>query len=239
MRGAILRCGRVTRAGLKNDLCKDPERSDDERSGTNHLADECRSSGGSTARGWARSGCEISVGFLVSGGAERGNSRAEARDGDAARSAVGAGADERGESVCDAGFVPAQGDSAFVRPTRRASARMLLPRMEVRSMQRTMRGDSVADEPGQAESGAHLCGTLSVRRTRRLRLGVHEWVGAPAAGSDSGGASTCCFQRKIQNYPSFVRASIACGPGNHRVDGSGAWAICASIVVLAEAREHS
>src|SRR2546422_11593255 len=67
----------------------------DERSGANNTAGESRGGAGELTR----RGCGISVGFLVSGGAEFGDSRSEPRDGDAAGSAAGAGADERGESV--------------------------------------------------------------------------------------------------------------------------------------------
>src|SRR6266705_4854092 len=111
VRGGILRCGY-----------------DDERSGTNDDADGCRGGAGNCGAG----GCRVFVGFLVSGGAKHGDSRAEVGDGDAAGSATGAGQNLRGKSVCDAGFLPAPGDSAFVRTGRRKSGGVLLPRMAVR-----------------------------------------------------------------------------------------------------------
>src|SRR6267143_7085822 len=100
-RGGILRCEQTY-----------------ERSGTNDDADGCRSGAG---------GCRIFVGFLVSGRAEHGDSRAEAGDGDALGSAAGAGTDFGGESVCDAGFLPAPGDTAFVWAARWKSGGVLLP----------------------------------------------------------------------------------------------------------------
>src|SRR6266478_3516059 len=112
----------------------------------------------------SRERCGIPVGFLVSGGAQRGDSRAETCYGDAVGSAAGSGEDFGRESVCDARFVSAPGDSTFVWPTGRRNCRVLLSRMAFRRVQRAMRGDSFADEPGQAESGAHFCWTLSMRR---------------------------------------------------------------------------
>ena len=46
---------------------------------------------------------------------EHGDFRPKTCDGDAAGSAVGAWQNIRGESVCDAGFLPAPGDTAVVR----------------------------------------------------------------------------------------------------------------------------
>src|SRR6267378_5406375 len=99
-----------------------------ERSGPNYVADGCR--GG--ARNCGAGGRRISLGFLVSGGAEHGASRAEARYGDALGSAAGAGTNLRGESVCDAGFLPAPGDAAFVRAAGWESGGVLLSRMAIR-----------------------------------------------------------------------------------------------------------
>jgi len=82
-------------------------------------------------------------------------------------------------------------------------------RMAVRCLQRTMRGDSVALQPGQAEGGADFCGALSLRGTRRIRLGLYECSGDEAAGEDSGGASAYRFQRQIQDHASFVWAAFA------------------------------
>src|ERR1700731_419965 len=81
-----------------------------ERSGTDDDADGCRGGAGGCGSG----GCGIFVGLLVSGGAEHRDFRAKTCDGDAAGSAVGAWQNLRGESVCDAGFLPAPGDTAFV-----------------------------------------------------------------------------------------------------------------------------
>src|SRR6266704_2168383 len=78
-----------------------------------------------------RRGSWFSVGFLVSGGAEHRDHGAEAHDGDAAGSAAGAGADLRRESVCAAGFVPASGNAAFIRPVGWPGGGVLLPRMAI------------------------------------------------------------------------------------------------------------
>src|SRR5258707_1456164 len=226
-RGDILRCGY-----------------DDERSGTNDDADGCRGGAGDSGAG----GCRILVGFLVSGGAEHGDSRAEAGDGDALGSAAGAGQDLRGESVCDAGFLSASRDSAVVREARWESCGVLLSRMAVRCLLGAMCGDSVAFEPGQAEGGADFCGALSVRGAGRLRLGLYEFwrpqsgrqrAGNEIGGDDSGGAWACGFQRQIQSHAPFVRAAFAHRSWDYRIDGPGAWAVCAPMVVLAEAGDHS
>jgi hypothetical protein len=140
-RSCILRCG-----------C------DDERSGANDDADGCRGGAGSCDTG----GCRILVGLLVSGSAEHGDIRAEAGDSDVAGSAAGARQNLRRESVCDAGFVSAPGDSAFVWAARWQSRGVLLPRMAVRCVQRTVRRDSFAFQPGQTKSGTDFCGALSV-----------------------------------------------------------------------------
>ncbi len=52
-------------------------------------------------------------------------------------------------------------------------------------------------------------------------------------------AGHCGFQRQIQSHAPFVRAAFAHRSWDYRIDGPGAWAVCAPIVVLAEAREHS
>jgi len=54
------------------------------------------------------------VGFLVSGGAESRDSEQQAGYGDVVGGAVGFGADFGGTGVCDAGFLPAPGDTAFL-----------------------------------------------------------------------------------------------------------------------------
>src|SRR5206468_3310014 len=64
--------------------------------------------------------------------------------------------------------------TAVVRTARRQSGGVLLPRVAVRCVQRAVRGDSIALQPGQAESGADLCGALSLRRARRVCLGLYE-----------------------------------------------------------------
>src|SRR5215470_8364140 len=71
-------------------------------------------------------GCGVFVGFLVSGSAERGDSWEKASHGNAAGSAASAGANDRGASVCDARFVPAPGNSAFLRAIRREDRGMQL-----------------------------------------------------------------------------------------------------------------
>src|SRR5437899_1927042 len=78
-----------------------------------------------------------------------------------------------------------------------------------------------------------------MRRARRLRLGLYEYSGDAIAGEDSGGAGAYGVQRQIQDHASFVRAAFAHRSWNYRIDGSGARAVRASIVVLAETRKHS
>src|SRR5439155_1952639 len=129
-------------------------------------------------------------------------------------------------------------DSAFLRAARWESRRVLLPRMAVRCMQRAVRGDPIAFQPGQAESRAHFCGTFSLRRTRRLRLGFYERTRDANAGKDSGGAGAYRIQRQIQDHASFLRAAFAYRPRDYRTDGPGARSVCAPIVVLAKARKH-
>ena len=85
-------------------------RNEYERSGTNDDADGCRGD----PRDCGSGRCWISLGFLVSSGAEFGDRRAEAGDGDAVGSAAGAGADIRRKGVCNAGFLPAPGDTSFL-----------------------------------------------------------------------------------------------------------------------------
>src|SRR5260370_30132553 len=109
-RSGILRCGLLH-----------------ERRGGVDDAYGCRGGAGNCAS----DGCGISVGFLVSGGAEHGDSRAEARDGDAAGGAAGAGQNRRGESVCDAGFLSAPGDTAVVWAAGWESGGVLLSRVAV------------------------------------------------------------------------------------------------------------
>src|SRR5882762_5374609 len=134
LEGGILRCGWVAAAAWKAAL-HEPQRFDHERSGTDDDADGCRGGAGSCGSG----GCGIFVGFLVSGRAEYGDSRAEARNGDAAGSAAGAWQNRRGESVCDAGFLSAPGDTAVLWAAGWESGGVLLPRMAVRCFQRAVR----------------------------------------------------------------------------------------------------
>jgi len=47
------------------------------------------------------------------------------------------------------------------------------------------------------------------------------------------------FKRQIQDHAPFLRAAFACRPGDYWIDGPGAWAVRAPVVVLAKAREHS
>src|SRR5437016_102876 len=91
----------------------------------------------------------------------------------------------------------------------------------------------------QVESGANLRRALSLRGARRLRLGLHECPWLTIAGEYPGSTRAQSVQRKIQDYSSVVRPAFAHGPRDHRADGSGARAVCASVVVLAEGREHS
>src|SRR6266404_1008780 len=77
-----------------------------------------RAAGNCEAKCGCWGGCGIFMGFLVSSAAERRDPREEAGDRDAARSAVGAGADERRASVCDARFVPASRNSIVARTIR-------------------------------------------------------------------------------------------------------------------------
>src|SRR5882762_2998957 len=126
-RGGILRCEQ-----------------DYERSGANDDADGCRSGAGNCGAG----GCGIFVGLLVSGDAAHGDSRPTACYDDALGSAVGAWANLRRESVCDAGFLPAPGDTAFVWAAGWESGGVLLSRMAVRFLLGTVLGDSFAFEPG-------------------------------------------------------------------------------------------
>src|SRR5216683_168394 len=111
-RSGILRCGHYYERSRKDDD-----------------ADGCRGGAGDCGAG----GCWIFVGFLVSGGAEHGDSRAEARDGDAAGSAAGAGQNVRGKSVCDAGFLSAPGDTAVLWAAGWERGGVLLSRMAVGS----------------------------------------------------------------------------------------------------------
>src|SRR5207302_2386319 len=108
--------------------------------------------------------------------------RAEAGQSDAPGSAAGAWQNLRRKSVCDARFLSAPGDTAVIRAARGESGGVLLSRMAFRCVQRAVRGDSIAFGPGQAEGGAHFCGTFSVRRAGRLRLGFYEWSWSASAG---------------------------------------------------------
>src|SRR5882724_9769385 len=111
-----------------------------------------------------------------------------------------------------------------------------------------MCGDSFAELAGEDESGADFCGALSVRSARWVRLGLYDIArpqsgrqraGIAIAGERAGCASPSGVQQEIQDYAFGVRAAFACGSGDYRIDGSGAWAVCASIVVLAEQTQHS
>src|SRR5690348_13747999 len=102
-----------------------------------------------------------------------------------------------------------------------------------------MRGDTVADVAGQVEGGADFRGTLHVRGARRLRLGLYEPSRNAASGKHSGCAASGDVQREIQEHAPGMRPAVAYRSRNYRADGSGARAVCASIVVLAKQDEHS
>src|SRR6266851_883823 len=110
-------------AALKNGLHK----GFDERSGAHNFAGGCR--GGE--RAGAGGGGRLSLGFLVSGGAEREDSREPAGYGDVAGGAAGFGADCGGAGVCHAGFLPAPGDATFLWAFRWGDGRVQLSRMAV------------------------------------------------------------------------------------------------------------
>src|SRR6202042_770851 len=101
------------------------------------------------------------------------------------------------QSLRDARFMPAPGDSTFLWAIRREDARMQLSRLEIRGLQRAMSRNSFADQPGQTESGAHFRGALSLGRAGRIFLGVHERSGIAVAGGDSCRAEARNIQRKI------------------------------------------
>src|SRR5690348_13871273 len=116
---------------------------------------------------------------------------------------------------------------------------MQLSRVALRRLQRALRGNSLADEPGQIESRSDFCGTLSVRGTGRLYLGAYDFSRDASSGEDCRGAGAGDVQREIQDHASGVRAAFAHRPRNYRADGSGARAVCAPIVVLAKQAKHS
>src|SRR5271165_823896 len=106
-------------------------------------------------------------------------------------------------------------------------------------MQRAVRRDSFVDQPGQVEGGADFCWALSLRRARWIFLDLHGRFGSTCGGDDFFGAEVGDVQREISDFAFGLRAAFACGPGDYWVDGSGARAVCASIVVLAEPAQHS
>src|SRR6266852_2677262 len=105
-------------------------------------------------------------------------------------------------------------------------------------MHGALRGNSLADEPGQIETGSRSRGALSLRRTRWLCLGIHDgaWI---ATGKNCRGSGAAGVQQKVQDYASGVRTALAYRPRNHRFVGPCAWAVCAPIVVLAQPAQHS
>jgi len=82
-------------------------------------------------------------------------------------------------------------------------------------------------------------GYVWVYMTSRDRKAVDNAPGPRLPENIAGCAFTSGVQQEIQDYASGVRAAFARGPGDYWVDGSGAWAVCASIVVLAEQAQHS
>src|SRR5262249_50416737 len=105
-------------------------------------------------------------------------------------------------------------------------------------MQRTVRGDSVADQPGQIKGGTDFCRALSVRGARRLRLGVHVRARSASDRRRIAGAAVGDVQRTVQEDASGLRSAFAHRSRNHWTDGSGAWTVCTSILVLAKQEEH-
>ena len=70
---------------------------------------------------------------------------------------------------------------------------------------------------------------------RRLGRGGSRRVGGVAGGA--GGAEV--FGARFRTAHLYGGPAVQCGPRDYRVDGSGAWAVCASGVVVAERGEHS
>jgi hypothetical protein len=97
---------RFNLAALKDGLYKGI----DERSSADYFASGWRYG----KRAGAGRGCWLSVGFLVSGGAESRDSGEQAGYGYVVGGAAGFGADCGGAGFCYAGFLSAPGDTAFL-----------------------------------------------------------------------------------------------------------------------------
>ena len=107
-------------------------------------------------------------------------------------------------------------------------------------MQRAVCGNTFAFDARQIAGGANLCGALSVRRARRICVGIHDGAGfARRPRMFRRRRQLPVFSEQIQNHAAGLRHTFACGPGNHRADGSRARAFRAPIVVLAKPAQHS
>src|ERR1039458_5831345 len=77
-----------------------------------------------------------------------------------------------------------------------------------------------------------------MRRDSGLRAGGGARACEAGGCGAAAGAGTAEVQRALSERASHRRSALQCGSRDHRSDGSGSWAVCASVVVVAERGEH-
>src|SRR6266404_2544962 len=141
--------------------------------------------------------------------------------------------------------LPASRHAAFLRTLRWPTNRMLLPRLEIRRPLRPMQTDPIARPRSNAENRPHLRRQLSLRRARRLHLGVRsrsrpDWLGILEARARAHPrARDSEIQRALQTRLSHRRSALLRRPRHHRPDGSRAWPLRPSGMVVALAKINS
>src|SRR5215470_11908498 len=137
------------------------------------------------------------VGFLVSGVAQRKSTRPKIGSRHAPRSSPGAWARRRRETLRASRCMSASRFSAVFRATRRRERRMRLSRVAIRRAHGPVPPYSVAYVRFETQVRANPRGQLSLCRTRRLHLGIHDRRRRsfrPDNTTTSAGASHLLFQ---------------------------------------------
>ena len=92
----------------------------------------------------------------------------------------------------------------------------------------------------QAPVRPHLRRQLSLRGARRLCVGVFRQCRRTLTGwSRAARAGIAEIQWPLPHRASFRDSALQHGYGHHRADGSSAWPICSSLVVVAQPAQHS